>query len=50
MVNENLKIDCNEILELQREFPLEMEVIIKMLTEVGEGCYLEVTKLKEMVS
>ena len=46
MTNENMIIDCNELKELQREFPQEMEVIIKMLTEVGEGCHSEMSSIE----
>jgi len=49
MTNDNLMINCSEIKELQREFPQEMEIIIKMLTEVGEGCHLEMNKLEALV-
>ena len=46
MANENMIIDCNELKELQREFPQEMEIIIKMLAEVGEGCHSEMSSIE----
>ncbi len=50
MNNEHLAIDCAEVLKLKQEYPEEMEVIIKMLTEVGEGCHLEMDEAKMLVA
>ncbi len=46
MTNENLMLKCDEIVELQREYPREIEVIMEMLIEVGEGCSLETNESK----
>jgi hypothetical protein len=50
MADNNLIINCSEVDELIQDYPREMEVIIKMLTEVGEGCHLEITQLKTVVA
>ncbi|MCK5896453.1 MAG: hypothetical protein KAG20_06585 [Cocleimonas sp.] len=50
MKNENLIIDCNEVSKLRKDYPKEMEVIIKMLTEVGEGCHFETAPLEAVVA
>ena len=49
-MTDNLIINCSEIDELRQDYPEEMEVIIKMLTEVGEGCHLEITQLETVVA
>ena len=38
MTNANLRIDCEELLALKSEYPLEIEVIMEMLAEAGEEC------------
>ena len=46
MTNENLTIDCKELLELKKEYPLEVEVIMEMLAEAGEDYYAGVNQLE----
>ncbi len=46
MTNENLQINCNELLELKNENPLEVAVILEMLAEAGESYYAEMEELK----
>ncbi len=41
MTNENLKISTKDLFELRAEFPLEVEVILDMLTEAGEAHYAD---------
>lgn len=47
MTNENLMISCEELLELSHEYPLEIRVILDMLSEAGEGCHMEKNQLEE---
>jgi hypothetical protein len=49
-MNNNLIIDFNEVCKLKQDYPKEMEIIIKMLTEVGEGCHFETTPLEAVVA
>jgi hypothetical protein len=50
-MTDNLIINCSEIDKLRQDYPEEMmEVIIKMPTEVGEGCHLEITQLETVVA
>lgn len=46
MTNENLKINCKELLELKKEYPLEIEVIMEILSEAGEDYSLELSRLE----
>lgn len=46
MTNENLEISCKELLELKREHPLEVGVILEMLAEAGEDLYSEMFQLE----
>ena len=41
MTNENLMIKCDEVFELQKEFPNEMKIILQMLEEAEEGCFYD---------
>ena len=46
MTNENLTVDCKELLDLKQEYPLEVEVIMEMLAEAGEDYYAEMNQLE----
>ena len=48
MTNENLTIDCKELLDLKRKYPLEIEVIMCMLAEAeaGDDYYAEMHQLE----
>jgi hypothetical protein len=35
-MNDNLRIDCEELRELSEEFPAEMQVVTEMLAEAEE--------------
>ena len=50
MTDNNLIINCAEMKELRQDYPEEMDIIIKMLTEVGEGCHLEIAQLETVVA
>lgn len=50
MTNENLMLKCDEIFELQHEYPREIEIIMEMLAEAGEGCFLETGELERMLT
>lgn len=41
MTSEHLQISGQDLLELKYKHPLELEVIMEMLEEAGEGYYLE---------
>ena len=41
MTSEHLQISGQDLLELKYKHPLELEVIMEMLEEAGEGFYLE---------
>ena len=47
MTNESLIINCEELMELKSEYPLEITVIMEMLSEAGEGCNLEMSQLEQ---
>ena len=46
MTNENLTIDCKELLDLKKKYPLEIEVIMWMLAEAGDDYYAEMHQLE----
>ncbi len=46
MTNENLQINCQELLELKNENPQEVAVILEMLAESGEDYYAEMEELE----
>jgi len=46
MTNENLQISSEELLELKRDNPLEISVILEMLAEAGEDYYTEIQQLE----
>ncbi len=48
MTNENLQINCEELLALKSENPLEIEVILEMLAEAGEDYYTEMEQLEHL--
>jgi hypothetical protein len=50
MNDENLVINDSKVGELKQDYPQEMEIILKMLTEVSEGDHLEATQLKALVA
>jgi hypothetical protein len=50
VTNENLMLRCEDIFELQHEYPREIEVIMEMLAEAGEGCFLEMNELDRLVA
>jgi transcriptional antiterminator len=50
MNDENLIINNSNVNELKQDYPQEMEIIIKMLTEVSERGHLETNQLKVLVA
>ncbi len=44
--NDNLLISCEELLELKKENPLEVTMILDMLAEAGEDYYAEMKALE----
>ncbi len=46
MTNESLQISSEELLELKKENPLEIAVILEMLAESGEDYYAEMEELE----
>lgn len=50
MANSNLKINYSDVDELRQDYPAEIKLIIKMLTEVSEGCHLEIAQLQTLVA
>ena len=46
MNNENLEISCEDLLELKKDHPLEIQVIMEMLAEAGEDYYAEMDQLE----
>jgi hypothetical protein len=43
-MNDNLRIDCEELRELSEEFPAEMQVVTEMLTEAEEDLCEQATQ------
>lgn len=44
--NDNLLISCKELLELKKENPQEIAMILEMLAEAGEDYYTEMEALE----
>ncbi len=44
--NDNLLISCKELLELKKENPQQVAMILEMLAEAGEDYYTEMEALE----